>query len=100
MIEMIKKYAKPMKDLLSEFFDENSALKIRIAEHRVTQAWYNLFGESIAFYTKSVYFHKNTLYVQLSSSVLRAELQLNKKNLIAKLNEIAQMQIVHEIVLR
>ncbi|MDD2244042.1 MAG: DUF721 domain-containing protein [Dysgonamonadaceae bacterium] len=100
MSKMIKKYAKPMKDLLSEYLDENSELKIRIAENRVTQAWYNLFGESIAAYTKSVYFRKNTLYVQLSSSVLRAELQLNKKNLIAKLNEIAQIPIVREIVLR
>mgnify|MGYP002409296916 CR=1 FL=1 len=89
-----------MSDLLSEFFEENGSLKTQIAEHRVVKAWYDLFGESIAAYTKKVYYRKNILYVYLSSSVLRAELMLNKKNLIKKLNEVAQMPIIREIILR
>ncbi|HMM18405.1 MAG TPA: DciA family protein, partial [Petrimonas sp.] len=39
-------------------------------------------------------------HVQLSSSVLRAELIMNKRNLIDKLNEHAGMEIVKDIVFR
>jgi hypothetical protein len=38
--------------------------------------------------------------VQLTSSVLRAELIMNKQNLIDKLNEHAGMEIVQDIAFR
>jgi hypothetical protein len=43
---------------------------------------------------------RGTLYVQLASSVLRAELLMNKPALIKKLNEHAGMTVVRDIVLR
>lgn len=97
---MIKKDAKSLGEVLSEYFEENSFLKTQMAEHRAVQAWRELLGESVAFYTKNVYFNRGLLYVQLSSSVLRAELLMNKENLIKKLNDHAEMQIVCDIVFR
>jgi hypothetical protein len=40
------------------------------------------------------------LYVQLSSSVLRAELLMSKQGLIEKINEYAGMNIISDIALR
>jgi predicted nucleic acid-binding Zn ribbon protein len=59
-----------------------------------------LLGSGVGEYTRNVYLKRNVLYVQLSSSVLRAELQMNKQNLIDKLNEAAGMNVVKDIVLR
>ena len=89
-----------MATILSEFFDENPELKTSVAEHRAVSAWRELLGEGVSHYTKNVYFRRNVLHVQLSSSVLRAELIMNKRNLIDKLNEHAGMEIVKDIVFR
>ena len=97
---MLKKNAQPISDILSEFFDENPRLKTSVAEHRAVSAWRELLGEGVSHYTKSVYFRRNVLHVQLTSSVLRAELILNKRNLIDRLNEHAGMEIVKDIVFR
>jgi len=97
---MLKKNAQPIANILSEFFDENPELKTSVAEHRAVSAWRELLGEGVSHYTKNVYFRRNVLHVQLSSSVLRAELIMNKRNLIDKLNEHAGMEIVKDIVFR
>ncbi len=97
---MLKKNAQPIATILSEFFDENPELKTSVAEHRAVSAWRELLGEGVSHYTKNVYFRRNVLHVQLSSSVLRAELIMNKRNLIDKLNEHAGMEIVKDILFR
>ena len=97
---MIKKNAQPLGDILSDFFDENPTLKTSVAEHRAVTAWRELLGEGVSHYTKNVYFKRGALHVQLASSVLRAELIMNKQNLIDKLNEHAGMEIVRDIVFR
>lgn len=97
---MFKRNSKQLADALSEFFSENPNLKVSMAEHRAVTAWRELLGEGVSHYTKNVYFKRNILFVQLTSSVLRAELIMNKQNLINRLNEYAGMEIVKDIVLR
>ena len=97
---MLKRNAQQLNDILSEFFNENPELKTSVAEHRAVSAWRELLGEGVAHYTKNVYFKRNVLHVQLTSSVLRAELIMNKQNLIDKLNEHAGMEVVKDIVIR
>ncbi|HOV35151.1 MAG: DUF721 domain-containing protein [Dysgonomonadaceae bacterium] len=97
---MRKQESKSLGDILSEYFDDNAALKTNLAERRAVEAWKTLLGSGVGEYTRNVYLKRNVLYVQLSSSVLRAELQMNKQNLIDKLNEAAEMDVVKDIVLR
>ena len=97
---MRKQESKSVGDILSEYFDDNAALKTNLAERRAVEAWKTLLGSGVGEYTRNVYLKRNVLYVQLSSSVLRAELQMNKQNLIDKLNEAAEMDVVKDIVLR
>ena len=97
---MLKRNAQQLNDILLEFFNENPELKTSVAEHRAVSAWRELLGEGVAHYTKNVYFKRNVLHVQLSSSVLRAELIMNKQNLIDRLNEYAEMEVVKDIVIR
>jgi predicted nucleic acid-binding Zn ribbon protein len=97
---MRKQESKSLGDILSEYFDDNAALKTNLAERRAVEAWKTLLGSGVGEYTRNVYLKRNVLYVQLSSSVLRAELQMNKQNLIDKLNEAAGLNVVKDIVLR
>lgn len=95
-----KKNELPISDLLSDFLNSNPKIKVSLAEHRAISAWKSLLGEGVSQYTKNLYFKRNILYVQLTSSVLRAELMMNKKSLIERINEQAGMEVVKEIVLR
>ncbi len=97
---MFKRNAKPLSHALSEFFDKNSSLREKLAEHKVVKGWREVLGEGVSHYTKQVYFRRGVLYVQLTSAVLRAELLMNKENLIKKMNDYAEMPIVRDIVIR
>lgn len=97
---MKKKDAQPLSDALSDFYDKNGGLKMKLAEHRAVKAWHELLGEGVSKYTKNIYFRRNVLYVQLSSAVLRAELLMYKEGLIDKINEYTGMPVVRDIVLR
>lgn len=97
---MKKKNAQPLSEILSDLLDSNSTLKLKFSEHRVVKGWHELLGEGVSKYTRNVYYSRNVLYVQLASSVLRAELQMNKKELIKRLNEYAGMSVIRDIVLR
>ncbi|MCE5205557.1 MAG: DUF721 domain-containing protein [Porphyromonadaceae bacterium] len=97
---MFKKNAQPLSQALSDFFDENSTLKVKLAEHRAIRGWHDVLGEGVSKYTREVYFRRNVLYVHLTSAVLRAELTMNKDGLIRKINDYAEIPIVRDIVFR
>ncbi len=97
---MQKKNSQPISKAMSDFFSANSELKMKLAEDRAVNGWNEVLGEGVSKYTRNVYFRRNILYVQLSSAVLRAELLMNKKGLIDKINEYAESPVVKDIVLR
>ena len=99
---MIKRDARDIGSILKEFMNNDSQIKLKsnIAEARVIRAWKEMLGEGVSMYTSNIYFNRGVLIVYLNSSVLRAELMMNKKNLINKLNEHAEMKIIRDILLR
>ena len=97
---MIKRDAQDLRSILKEVMDKNRLLKSKIAEQRVIKAWKELVGEGVAMYTSNIYFNRGVLIVYLNSSVLRAELMINKQSLIKKLNDYAEMEIIRDIHLR
>ena len=97
---MQKKNAQSLSEALSDFFKENSALRTKMAQQRVVRGWNELLGEGVSKYTGNIYFNRGILYVHLTSAVLRAELLMNKEELIKKLNEHAEMPVVQDIMFR
>lgn len=97
---MRKKNTETIGEALKEFFDNNRFFRQKLAESRVLSGWPVMLGKTIASYTTDIYIRNNTLYVHLSSSVLRAELVMAKEHLIHKLNNMAGLQVINEIVFR
>ena len=97
---MRKKNSQPFSKAMSDFFEVNNGLKMKLAEYRAVTGWHEVLGEGVSKYTRNVYFKRNILYVNISSAVLRAELLMNKKGLIEKINEYAEMPVIKDIVLR
>ena len=57
-------------------------------------------GKGVNNYTTNIKLQKDTLYVQLSSSVLREELSYGKDKIIAMLNEALGKDLIKKLILR
>ncbi len=88
-----------LSDALKEFIKEHNLQK-GMDKVNVRDAWAQLMGNGVLNYTTHVELKNETLYVSLSSSVLREELSYGKTKIIAMLNEELGKELVKKIVLR
>src|SRR3970040_1648170 len=63
-------------------------------------AWKNLMGNGVNSYTQNVVLKGSTLYVELTSSVLREELSHGKSKIVAMINEELRRDVVTAVILR
>ncbi|WP_273566509.1 DUF721 domain-containing protein [Maribacter halichondriae] len=89
----------PLGDALQEFIKVNK-LEKGIDKVNVRDAWANLMGNGVNNYTTTVELRGETLFVSLSSSVLREELSHGKTKIINMLNEELGKELVKKLVLR
>ena len=88
-----------ISDALKEFVETNK-LEQGLDKVNVTDAWTNLMGNGVNNYTTAIQLERDTLYVQLSSSVLREELSYGKDKIINMLNESLGKKVISKLVLR
>ena len=88
-----------ISEALQEFVQDNKLQKGLDKVH-VREVWNEQMGPAIEKYTTALKLERNTLYVQLSSSVLREELSYGKEKIIKMLNEELGRELVTKLVLR
>ncbi len=88
-----------ISDALKEFVETNK-LEKGLDKVNVADAWVSLMGNGVNNYTTSINLERDTLYIQLSSSVLREELSYGKQKIINMLNEELGKEIIKKLVLR
>jgi hypothetical protein len=90
---------QPIQDILKEFVKSNN-LQSGLDKVNVREAWANLMGNGVNNYTTAIELKYETLYVQLSSSVLREELSYGTDKIIKMLNEAIGKEVIKKLVLR
>ncbi|MCB0463210.1 MAG: DUF721 domain-containing protein [Flavobacteriaceae bacterium] len=88
-----------LSDVLKEFVEENR-LQDGLNKVDVKDAWTNLMGNGVNHYTTNVQLKRETLYVDLSSSVLREELSYGKEKIIIMLNEHLGKELIKKLILK
>ena len=89
----------PLSEALRAFIKENR-LQSGIDKVNVRDACAKLMGNGVNNYTTQVSLKNGTLYVSLSSSVLRQELSMGKSKIVAMLNEELGKELVQRLVLK
>ncbi|WP_298899935.1 DUF721 domain-containing protein [uncultured Psychroserpens sp.] len=89
----------PISDILKEFVDNNK-LQAGLDKVDVREAWSKMMGNGVNNYTTDIKLDRDTLYVSLSSSVLREELSYGKQKIIDMLNESVGKEVIKKLVLR
>jgi len=79
---------------------ETSKLEAGLNQVRVLDTWKNIMGNGVNNYTKNLAYKNGSLYVELSSSVLREELSYGKDKICKLLNEELGKDLVREVILR
>ena len=88
-----------MGNVLKEFIKENRLQK-GINKVDAQEAWRKLMDNGVNNYTKNIELRGETLYVSLTSSVLREELSYEKSNIIKMLNEELGKELIKKLILQ
>ncbi|GAA0727340.1 DUF721 domain-containing protein [Aquimarina litoralis] len=88
-----------ISDVLKEFVSENRLQK-GLDKVEVKDVWEQIMGPAITKYTREIRLDRETLYVELTSSVLREELSYGKEKIISNLNEALGRSLIKKLVLR
>ena len=94
---MFRRKVEKLDNLVNLLLRRNG-LETPLMQRRLLDAWDEVVGKVIARHTTNKFIRNQVLFVQLSSPVLRAELGMERKNLVLKLNKKAGgTQIVTDI---
>lgn len=88
-----------ISEVLQQFIHKNK-LESGLDKVDVEQAWKDIMGNGVNSYTQEVILKGTTLYVKLTSAVLREELSYGKQKIITMLNEELRKDIVIDLILR
>lgn len=88
-----------LSDALADFVSKNK-LQTGLDKVNARDVWNQQMGPAIEKYTTSLKLEGSTLYVQLSSSVLREELSYGKEKIIRLLNESLGKELIQKLILR
>lgn len=94
-----KKGEQPLSKILQNFIQKNK-LQDGIDKVLVNDVWKKTMGKGVLNYTTAVELRRGTLFVSLSSSVLREELSLGNSKIINMLNEELGKDLIKKLVLR
>ncbi|MBQ3555109.1 MAG: DUF721 domain-containing protein [Bacteroidales bacterium] len=88
-----------INEIIQEILNKSN-LKGRLDETTITKKWEEVVGKTMARYTRNVYVSKGILHVEVTSSVVRNELMMNRSTLIERLNAITGNETIKDIIFR
>ncbi len=92
--------AMTIGSMISSYLERNGKLKGGLLTGKVLNSWDKALGGSIAKATLDKHFTNGTLYVTMSSSLVRNVLVQDKKAIIERINEEAGGAYVKKLVLK
>ena len=93
---MFKRDVKEIKDLILRNL-RAQGLETPLLQKRLIEAWPTVMGDVIAGYTQNLYIKNQTLFVHLTSPALRADLSMQRQEIVRRLNESVGSQVIAEV---
>ena len=93
---MFKRDVIQIKDLILRNL-RAQGLETPLLQKRLMDAWPTVMGETIASYTGSLFIRNQTLFVHLTSPALRADLSMQRTEIVKKLNASVGEQVIADI---
>lgn len=92
--------SKSVKTILDNMISGSNSLNSGLNNVKVQKIWEQTMGSNVNSYTKEVNLKNKTLYISLSSSVLRQELSYGKQKIVDLINKEIGDEIITKVVLK
>jgi|TARA_B110000914_G_scaffold222342_1_gene235694 hypothetical protein len=92
--------SKSIKTILDNMISGSNNLNSGLNNVKVQKLWEETMGSNVNSYTKEINLKNKTLYVSLSSSVLRQELSYGKQKIVDLINKEIGDEIITKVVLK
>jgi hypothetical protein len=99
-LNIAKKNDKPISDVVEDFFKTNKRIAHGYILNRIKVWWKLSMGHTIHSYTKSIYIHKQILYIQITSAPLRQELSMSTAKILEKLQKELGVEYIIKVVIK
>lgn len=96
---MRKSNTEKLSELIRGYVRDNN-LEQKLTEVDIISSWTELLGKTVASYTRELRIRNGTLFVKVSSPVVRNELLMMKEEIRKRLNGRAGKEIISQIVFR
>lgn len=96
---MKRNQTQAIGDLLSDYIRQNQ-MEEKLREVDLLQYWPELIGPALGRYIGGIRIEKQVLYVNVTSSVARAELYMLREEFRQRLNEKVGHEVITKIVFR
>lgn len=96
---MKKQEPLSIKEIIAQFIDVND-MGQKLDETQLIRLWPKIAGETVNAYTQSLQVRNRTLYVHLTSAVLRNELMMLRNELLRRYTEEFGHPVIDNIVFR
>lgn len=74
-----------------------NGLETPLLQHRVIDAWDEVVGKGIAYYTAEKFIKNQTLFVKITNPALRGDLSMMKSQLVRKLNNHVGSMVIADL---
>ncbi|MFV0376320.1 MAG: DUF721 domain-containing protein [Mangrovibacterium sp.] len=96
---MRRSNTEKLSEVLRQYIEQNK-LQPKLSELNIVDSWEELMGKTVASYTEELRISNGTLFVKLSSPILRNELVMGREIIKKRLNERAGAEVIRQIVFR
>ena len=96
---MRKSNTEKLSHVLKQYIEQNN-LQPKLSELDIVQSWEAMMGKTVASYTEELRISNGTLFIKLSSPILRNELVMMREQIKKHLNENAGAEVIRDIVFR
>lgn len=93
---MFRRDVKDIRELILRNL-RMQGLETPLQQKRLVDAWPTVAGELVASYTNGVSIRNQTLWVHLTSPALRADLSMQRTELVRRLNDYVGSQVITDI---
>lgn len=87
-----------IKDLIPQMLQENKLQK-GMDQIYIKEAWGEVMGQGVLNYTDSITLKNRTIFVKLSSSTLREELEYGKEKIVKMMNDALPNLVIKSVKL-
>lgn len=96
---MKRREPRPIGELFDQLF-KSPNIAAKIAEGGLPNTWREVVGPLVAEHTRQVRFVQGTLYVHVTSAVIRTELMMQRDALVRAINAHAGIDIVKQVIVQ